>query len=95
MAEVVYSEEAIGDLRRVMEFVEGAGAEVAALIVEAVELLARHPFLGRPVEQGLRELVLSRGRTGYGALYRVVETEDVVLVLGVRHQRDQRELGWV
>ncbi len=95
MAEVVYSEEAIGDLRRVMEFVEGAGAEVAALIVEAVELLARHPFLGRPVEQGLRELVISRGRTGYGALYRVVETEDVVLVLGVRHQRDQRELGWV
>lgn len=91
MAEVVYSEEAIGDLRRVMEFVEGAGAEVAALIVEAVELLARHPFLGRPVEQGLRELVISRGRTGYGALYRVVEIEDVVLVLGVRHQR---ELGW-
>jgi hypothetical protein len=35
------------------------------LIEEAVTLLRRHPLIGRPVEQALRELVISRGKTGY------------------------------
>ncbi len=55
---------------------------------EAVSILAEHPLVGRPVEKGLRELVISRGRTGYLALYRFFEEEDVVLVLALRHQRE-------
>jgi hypothetical protein len=35
-----------------------------------VDILKRHPEIDRPVEDGLRELVISRGRTGYVALYR-------------------------
>jgi plasmid stabilization system protein ParE len=31
----------------------------------AFEVLADHPLLGRVVEEGRRELVLSRGRHGY------------------------------
>ena len=38
------------------------------LIEEAVHILRRHPQIGRPVEDDLRELVISRGTTGYVAL---------------------------
>jgi plasmid stabilization system protein ParE len=54
----------------------------------AFELLADHPLLGREAEAGRRELILSRGRYGYIAKYRWVPTEDVVLILAVRHQRE-------
>jgi plasmid stabilization system protein ParE len=36
----------------------------------------------------LRELVISRGRTGYVALYSFEEDQDAVLVLAIRHQRE-------
>lgn len=45
-------------------------------------------MIGRPVEEDLRELVISRGKSGYVALYGFFETEDVVLVVAVRHQRE-------
>jgi len=45
-------------------------------------------MIGRPVEEGLRELVISRGKSGYVALYEYFEKEDVVLVVAVRHQRE-------
>jgi hypothetical protein len=44
------------------------------------------PLLGRPAEDGRRELVLLRGRYGYVAKYRWVPAEDVALILAVRHQ---------
>jgi plasmid stabilization system protein ParE len=47
-----------------------------------------HPLLGRPTEHGLRELLISRGRTGYVALYQYDAAADKVLVLAVRHQRE-------
>ncbi len=49
--------------------------------------------VGRPVESGLRELVISRGKTGYLALYRYEEQRDRVLVLAIRHQREAGYLG--
>ncbi len=58
------------------------------LIAEAVHILANHPFIGRPAENGLRELVISRGRSGYVALYSYEEPDDTVLVLAIRHQRE-------
>lgn len=51
-------------------------------------MLGRHPLLGRIVESGLRELVISRGRTGYVALYRYDAIRDEVFVLALRHQRE-------
>lgn len=63
-------------------------AETVELIAEAVELLVRHPLIGRPVEYPLRELVISRGRTGYVALYSFEENRDAVLILSIRHQRE-------
>jgi len=60
----------------------------AAAIVEAVSVLERHPEIGRPAEQGLRELVISRRRTGYVALYSFNSVTDTVLILALRHQKE-------
>ncbi len=92
MARLSYSGRALADLERLTEFLIGidpaAAAETVGLIAEAVELLIRHPLIGRPVEHPLRELVISRGRTGYVALYSFEEAQDAVLILAIRHQRE-------
>ena len=92
MARLAYSGRALADLERLIDFLVetdlSAAAETLGLIEEAVELLIRHPLIGRPVEHGLRELVISRGRTGYIALYSFEEDQDAVLVLAIRHQRE-------
>ena len=58
------------------------------MVVDALGILAQHPEIGRPVAQGLRELVISRGKTGYLTLYDDDEASDMVLVLALRHQRE-------
>lgn len=92
MARLAYSGRALADLERPTDFLAetdlGAAAETVGLIEEAVDLLVRHPLIGRPVEHGLRELVISRGRTGYIALYSFEEAHDAVLILAIRHQRE-------
>jgi hypothetical protein len=45
-------------------------------------------LVGRAVENGYRELVLSHGRTGYVALYTYDVTRNAALVLSLRHQRE-------
>ena len=57
-------------------------------MVGALRTLQDHPLIGRPVEADLRELLISRGRTGYVALYRYNPATDIVLVLRIRHQRE-------
>jgi len=92
VAQVVYSENALGDLERAFEFLAGhdpgAAATAATVIREAVDTLARHPLIGRSVEGNLRELVISYGRTGYIALYQFVPAQDQIWILGIRHQRE-------
>ena len=77
---------------RIGDFLGDEGARVvsAALdaVIEAVELLARHPLIGRPAEHDLRELVLSLGKTGSVALYDFLEKDDLVLVLAIWHHRE-------
>lgn len=91
MAAVSYSARALADLDRLFEFlavVEPSAAVAAAeVIVDAVEVLERHPHIGRPVRGRLRELVISQGRTGYVALYRATPGRDRIEVLAIRHQR--------
>jgi len=92
MTELVYSEHALFDLERLADLLlesDPAPAEqTASLIFEALELLVRHPDIGRKVHLGQRELVISRGKTGYLALYRYLPRLDRVLVLAIRHQRE-------
>lgn len=39
------------------------------VIRDGIEILRRHPLVGRPSEEGLRELLISYGKSGYVALY--------------------------
>lgn len=92
MARLIYSERALADLERLTDFLiktdSPAALETVALIEEAVNLLGRHPLIGRPAEHDLRELLISRGRTGYVALYSLEEKQDAILILAIRHQRE-------
>lgn len=92
MARIIYSSEAVADLERLTDFLQAenpiAAAQTINLIIEAVQILDNHPLMGRPVEQGLRELVISRGKSGYLALYSYQSEYDTVLILAVRHQRE-------
>ena len=86
---------AADDLERLTDFLIGSFPDSAVatvdLVTDALAILERHPLMGRPVENGLRELIISRGKSGYLALYEYDEVADMVLVLAVRHQR---ELGY-
>jgi plasmid stabilization system protein ParE len=94
VAEIVYSRRALSHLERAFEFLAkhdaGSAAAAARAIRTAVEALAIHPFLGRRVSGELRELVISSGRTGYVALYRVVPATGEVRILAIKHQRELR-----
>lgn len=93
MARLIYTERALADLERIVDFLAAADGEDALvtmdLVAGAVDVLADHPLIGRPIAaEGLRELVISRGRTGHVALYSFEVRADTVLILGIRHQRE-------
>jgi plasmid stabilization system protein ParE len=92
LARLIYAAEALGDLERPTDFLLDtdpvAAAATVDLVEEAVGVLRRHPLIGRSAEAGLRELVISRGRSGYLALYSFEPEVDVVFVLAVRHQKE-------
>jgi plasmid stabilization system protein ParE len=97
MTELVYAEQALTDLERLSDFLlqadPQAAQDTAILIFDALEILLQHPEIGRKVHFGQRELVISRGRTGYLALYRFLPHIDRILVLAIRHQRESGYKG--
>jgi plasmid stabilization system protein ParE len=86
------SEDAAQDLEELVVFLRTHQAEYAVetidLILNALTILEQHPHMGRLVQNQLRELIISRGKTGYVALYEYDEAADVALVLAIRHQRE-------
>jgi len=94
VAQIVILPPAFDDLERIRDFYADTPArarEHIEAIREAISVLARHPLVGRLVDDELRELVISRGKDGFLALYRYVERPEHVRILRVRHQR---ELGY-
>jgi plasmid stabilization system protein ParE len=89
---LIYAERALADLDRLTEFLLDtdpiAALETVDLVSEAVQVLGNHPLIGRPAENDLRELVISRGRSGYVALYSYEERQNTMLILAIRHQRE-------
>jgi plasmid stabilization system protein ParE len=92
MARVTLSERVHADfdciLDHLFEFAPEMATARIASIVEALDILQHSPLIGRPVESGLRELVIASGRSGYLALYRYLSELDAVFVLAVRSQRE-------
>lgn len=92
MTTVVYAAQALDDLDRLEDFLlevdEPAARKTIPLIISAIGLLCQHPNVGRRRGSQVRELVISRGKTGYIALYRYDEIRDMARVLAIRHQRE-------
>jgi plasmid stabilization system protein ParE len=92
MAKVVVSVKAGDDIVRLIEFLAEENpqwaAEAMAVIHDGIGILADHPLIGRPADLGLKELVISRGRSGYLAFYDFDEDVDLVMILALRHQRE-------
>ncbi len=92
MARVVYTRNALANLERAFAFLAehdpGAARDAAAVIRNAVDMLAEHPLVGRRVEGEIRELVISYGKNGYVALYRFLPEHRLIRILAIRHQRE-------
>ncbi len=92
MASLAWDEHALEDLSRLADFLaseDPASAEATFDLIEsAIDVLATHPLIGRRVSGELREIVISRGRTGYVALYQYYPAFERVIVRAIRHQRE-------
>jgi plasmid stabilization system protein ParE len=89
---LVFSPRAFHDIERLAEFLtesDPSAANVTAeILIGGLRILQDHPLVGRPVELGYREVLISRGQTGYVALYKFDVAQDVVNILAIRHQRE-------
>ena len=57
-------------------------------IMQAIDVLASNPLLGRPAQDDLRELIIGRQSHGYVALYRYIQAIDIVFILAIRSQKE-------
>ena len=92
MARIELASAVIDDFDRffnhVARFDAGSAPGRIEEIIQAVQVLSTSPYIGRPVQDGKRELVIGRGSRGYIALYRYLPEVDTVFVLAVRSQRE-------
>ncbi len=92
MVEIVFSDGAIQDIYRLPHFLLETYPEVAMdmgeIIIDGLQVLVTHPFVGVKNEEGLRKLFISRGRSGYIAVYDYDQLNDRVLVMAIKHQRE-------
>jgi len=92
MTRIEIAPEVFDDFDRIFDhlaqFDVGSAPERIGEILEALQILASSPLIGRPVHGGKRELVIGRGSRGYLALYRYVTPLDTAFVLAIRSQRE-------
>lgn len=93
MTRLVLAPRALRDIKRLADFLlensPQAARETGSILLDGLAILAKHPLIGRVVEEGYRELVISRGRSGYLALYRYDAETDRAIILAIRHQRER------
>jgi plasmid stabilization system protein ParE len=82
------------DLPRLYTFLakydEGRAQVAVEAILAAFKTLTM-PGIGAPVpgRTGLRKLVIPYGESGYAALYRYSKVTDTIVVLAIKHQREE------
>lgn len=92
MARIALAPEVRDDLERIFDHLlehdpDHASSRVGE-IMQAIDVLATNPLIGRPAAREKRELVIGRRSHGYVALYRYVAATDVVFVLAIRGQKE-------
>jgi plasmid stabilization system protein ParE len=93
MTDIEYSRNALDNITHLVDFLMEVDVLAASTTFEVIDdgimLLKRHPEIGHPITNtNMRELVISRGKTGYVAIYEFIEALDTVLILAIRHQRE-------
>lgn len=92
MPRLNYSSQASTDLIRLFNFLAEKDVPTAQRAIQEIRddlaALTRMPKIGRPVEEGFRELVIDFGSSGYLALYDFDEMFDTITVYAVRHQKE-------
>ena len=90
MLRVVFAPQAHADLVRLEVFFWQAQDPLAPVLLDflldGLNVLTHQPGMGRPLAQGQRELIVSRGRGGYLARYVHDWAYQRVIVLRIRHQ---------
>lgn len=92
MAQIELAPKVGDDIERILAHliryeVDDASARIQEIIL-AINVLEHSPFMGRPTEDGKRELIIGRGSRGYVALYRYIAEIDTVFILALRSQRE-------
>ena len=92
MPRINYSNRANLDLVRLFRFLAEKDVPTALRAIkqirDSITNLGRMPKVGRPVEEGFRELVIDYGSSGYLALYDFDERLDAITVHAIRHQKE-------
>ena len=92
MARIELAPEVVDDLDRFLDHMTQYDAVDIAKrideIIEAIQVLAHSPRIGRPVKDGKRELIIGKGTRGYVALYRYLAEVETVFILAIRAQRE-------
>lgn len=95
MAQVKWRPKALDDLERLHTFLRnkdvGAASKAARTILLGVTLLETSPRIGRPMSDGTdrRELFIPFGGGAYVLRY-ILATDDVVVMIRVWHNREER-----
>ena len=92
MPRVIYSQRASQDLIRLYQFLAeknpAAALRAITAIRDSISSLQRMPKMGRPIENDLREWIIDFSSSGYVTLYDLNEITDELVVLAVKHQRE-------
>jgi plasmid stabilization system protein ParE len=92
LVRIVFSPKALLDLEQLTDFLiqidKNAALVTLELIESAIQILSQHPFVGRTCDKHLRELVISRGKSGYVAIYNFDENKNAILICAIRHQKE-------
>jgi plasmid stabilization system protein ParE len=98
MTRIELSPEVVGDFDRILDHLAQYQDENPAMrireIIEAFNVLEYNPMIGRPSNNGKRELVIGHHSHGYVALYRYVVEVDTVFILTVRSQQKTGYAGF-
>lgn len=83
----------LDDFERIIEHLHAyhvteAGQRIEQ-IINAFDLLKTSPNIGRPKNDGKRELLIGEGSRAYVALYRYVAEIKTVFILAVRSQSEE------
>jgi plasmid stabilization system protein ParE len=92
MPRIELAPEVLDDFDRFFEHQARHGIEDTpqriAEIIEAIQVLAHSPLIGRKAKVGKRELVIGQALRGYVVLNRYVPDIDTAFVLAIRSQRE-------